>query len=93
MEGVSTTEETIVLEAAEDVVVKVEETVKEVVEAVDPLSLITTAVHMVCVTTKVPISEPLQMATKIMWSLIIEWQATIASAPDRLGCYLLVIKI
>ena len=55
-----------VLEAVEDVVINVEETGEEVMEAVDPVPLVTTDGHMVYVTTKVPIGEPLQMVTKIL---------------------------
>ena len=66
MEGAGTTEETMVLEAVEDVVINVEETGEEVMEAVDPVPLVTTDGHMVYVTTKVPIGEPLQMVTKIL---------------------------
>ena len=52
MEGTGTTEETIVLEATEDIVGNIEETGEEFMEAVDPVALITTDGHMVCVTTK-----------------------------------------
>ena len=58
MEGTVTREETMVLEAMEDVVGNIEETGEGVMEAVDPVALITTSVHMVCVTTKASIVGP-----------------------------------
>ena len=93
MDDTGNTEETMVLEDVEDMVINVEKTGQEVVEAVDPVVLITTSGQMVCVTTKVQISEPLQMDTKIMQPLMIKFWATIASAYDRPGWDLLVIQI
>ena len=55
IEGAGTTEETMVLEAAEDVVGNIEETGEDVIKAMYPVALITTDVHMVCVKIKAPI--------------------------------------
>ena len=55
MEGAGTTEDTMVLETEEDVVCNIDETGKEFMEAVDPVVLITTVGHMVCITTNAPI--------------------------------------
>ena len=58
MEGAGTTEAKMVLEAVNEFVGNIDETGKEFMEAVDPVELITTAVHVVCVTTKAPIVGP-----------------------------------
>ena len=47
-----------VLETEENVVCNIDETGKEFKEAVDPVELITTDLHMVCVTTKAKIVGP-----------------------------------
>ena len=58
MEDTGTTEETMVLEATEDIVENIEETGEGVMEAVDTVALITTAGHMVFLITKDPIVGP-----------------------------------
>ena len=58
MEDTGTTEETMVLEATEDIVGNIEETGEEFMEAVDTVVLINTDGHVVCIAIKAPIVGP-----------------------------------
>ena len=69
------------------------ETGEEATKEVDLVALITTAVQLVGVTTKVPILETLNMATKILRPLLIEFRATIANVPGSSGLYPLIIQM
>ena len=81
------------LEDAEDVVANVNETSEEVVEDMDPVVYTTTSGHMEFVPTNVPTEEPLQRATRRMQPFVTNCPSASATAPDRLGFYLLLIQV
>ena len=91
MEAEENMEDTTIIEAKEDVVPNVEEIWEGVVADVNPVNSHTTAEHMEYVPTQVPTEDPPQRATKRTLFFATKCRGMNATAPGRLGWYLLVI--